>query len=76
MKPTLTPHHYRELVNELRDVASVYTGAQQLRAQLEKVIARYIDVSKTNPHRIPRTDKEKYQYGTIPDYPVPNRERR
>lgn len=65
----LPPHKYRELVNELRDVASVYQNTQQLRAQIEKVLSKYVQPAGADPLRIPRTEKEKYQYGSGKDYP-------
>lgn len=69
MKAKLPPHHYRELVNALRDTAEHYNGAQQLRARLAAVVSLYIGIEDTDPTRIPKTQAEKYQYGSGKDYP-------
>ncbi|MCK7435927.1 hypothetical protein [Enterobacter bugandensis] len=72
---TLPPHKYRELVNELRDVAIAYKGTQQLRAQLERTLSQYVQPEHVDKMRIPRTELEKYKYGECKDYPIPKRER-
>lgn len=39
---TLAPHLYSQLLNELRDTAVKYQGAQQLRAQLGRTLSKYL----------------------------------
>lgn len=58
---TLPPHKYRELINELRDTAQLYTGAAQLRARLEKVVGRYVQPTAADTTRIPKTQKDIYE---------------
>ena len=64
MMTSLPPNKYRELVNELRDVAEVYKGTQQLRANIEKVVARYITPAAEDKTRVPRSQLEAYKNGT------------
>lgn len=42
-KPELKPHLYRELVNELTEVARKYSNTQQLRAQVARVVGKYLE---------------------------------
>lgn len=42
-KPTIPPHLYREMINEIRDASKTYGLTQQLRAQIEKVVSKYIE---------------------------------
>ena len=51
MKTTLPPNKYRDLVNELHDTVIIYGRTQQLRAQLEKTVSRYIKAEKPLPVR-------------------------
>lgn len=39
----MKPHLYRELVNELRDVAKAYAHTQQLRERISYTLGRYIE---------------------------------
>ena len=38
----MKPHLYRELVNELRDVAKEYAHTQQLRERIAHTLGRYV----------------------------------
>ena len=41
--PSLKPHLYRELVNELTEVARKYATTQQLRARVGRVVGKYLE---------------------------------
>lgn len=41
--PSLKPHLHRELVNELTEVARKYATTQQLRAQVARVVGKYLE---------------------------------
>lgn len=41
-RPLMLAYDYREMVNELREVAVQWHGSQQLRARIENVIGKHI----------------------------------
>ncbi len=42
-KGKLKPHHYREMINELRDTAVKYHDHQSLRERLSGVVSKFIN---------------------------------
>lgn len=45
-KEPLKPHEFRELVNELRDVARTYHATEQLREQIARTLRKFIPCTK------------------------------
>lgn len=41
-KAVLKPHEFRELVNDLRDTAVKYAGAQSLREGIAHTLSKYV----------------------------------
>lgn len=44
--PSIKPHLFRELVNQLRDIAVDYHNTQQLRERIAHLVGDYIGVKK------------------------------
>jgi hypothetical protein len=55
---SLLPHHIRELVNELRDVAIECHGKQQLRERIARIVNKYVAIGAKTEIRQPEIGAE------------------